>query len=431
MNIFFIRKILFFVFFISYKSLIRCDECDNFDDDCYKCVLCSDESISCSCIWTYSSCEYSNYGTYTGSDEWYSKISICLNLEDMDLSNSGKVYCPKASSSTNEENLDKESSITYTIKPDSNGYYGQNMVVCNFIYEQSTEQDVLIKVEFSSGIKKLPKVYIESTDVTSIKTKVNVDSNRDVTFTKSSKVNIKVLLKDHYNTNPLKIKLELQISKYAKIISVIITILFVGVIIGCAVFCAYRMYKNNEARREARMYLYRQAQENMARIQQENNNYNNYGSNNQEDSANLEQINKEKLDKLFNGKMAQHLYKKEYNEFGGGCSICLAEFKKKSKVSITSCKHVFHYKCIHDWLYKNIKNPKCPNCNHEILNDDDESNATKEKETKIIKVKRKAGQINNNNNVHQNNAAERGIAINNGFNVDVSQSQRPQLGADY
>ena len=196
-------------------------------------------------------------------------------------------------------------------------------------------------------------------------------------------------------------------------------------------FCAYRMYKNNEARREARMYLYRQAQENMARIQQENNNYNNYGSNNQEDSANLEQINKEKLDKLFNGKMAQHLYKKEYNEFGGGCSICLAEFKKKSKVSITSCKHVFHYKCIHDWLYKNIKNPKCPNCNHEILNDDDESNATKEKETKIIKVKRKAGQINNNNNVHQNNAAERGIAINNGFNVDVSQSQRPQLGADY
>ena len=114
-----------------------------------------------------------------------------------------------------------------------------------------------------------------------------------------------------------------------------------------------------------------------------------------------------------------------------GCSICLAEFKKKSKVSITSCKHVFHYKCIHDWLYKNIKNPKCPNCNHEILNDDDESNATKEKETKIIKVKRKAGQINNNNNVHQNNTAERGIAINNRFNVDVSQSQRPQLRADY
>ena len=33
------------------------------------------------------------------------------------------------------------------------------------------------------------------------------------------------------------------------------------------------MYKNNEARRQARMYIYRQAQENMARIQQENYNY--------------------------------------------------------------------------------------------------------------------------------------------------------------
>ena len=75
--------------------------------------------------------------------------------------------------------------------------------------------------------------------------------------------------------------------------------------------------------------------------------------------------------------MAQHLYKKEYNEFGGGCSICLAEFKKKSKVSITSCKHVFHYNCIHDWLYKNIRNPKCPNCNHEILNDEEENNNKK------------------------------------------------------
>ena len=192
--------------------------------------------------------------------------------------------------------------------------------------------------------------------------------------------------------------------------------------------CVYRMYKNNEARREARMYLYRQARENMARIEQENNNYNNYGSYSQEESANLEEINKEKLDRLFNGKMAQHLYKKEYNEFGGGCSICLAEFKKKSKVSITSCKHVFHCKCIYDWLYRNIRNPKCPNCNHELLNDVD-NNINKGKETKIIKVKRKTGQINNNtNNINHYNTGERGIAINKCSNVDASQSQRPQLG---
>ena len=128
--------------------------------------------------------------------------------------------------------------------------------------------------------------------------------------------------------------------------------------------------------------------------------------------------------------MAQHLYKKEYNQYGGGCSICLTEFKKKSKVSITSCKHVFHYQCIHDWLYKNVRNPKCPNCNHEILNDADENNVNKEKESKIIKVKKKSQQM-SNNIYNQNITAGRvgAINLNNGFgNNDVSQSQRPQLG---
>ena len=191
--------------------------------------------------------------------------------------------------------------------------------------------------------------------------------------------------------------------------------------VGCVVFCAYRMYKNNEARKAARLYMYQQAQANMARIEQENGYYE---DSIQEESVDLEKINKEKLDELFRTKMAEHLYKKQYNEFGGGCSICLAEFKKKSKVSITSCKHVFHYDCIHDWLYKNIRNPKCPNCNNEILNDDDENKNNKEKDNKIIKVKKKAG-------VNQQNTNDRGGAINinnNGSNIDASQSQRPQLG---
>ena len=68
--------------------------------------------------------------------------------------------------------------------------------------------------------------------------------------------------------------------------------------------------------------------------------------------------------------MKKHIYQKEYNQYGGGCSICLNKFDEKSEVSITSCNHVFHYKCIHNWLYKNIKNPRCPNCNNKILKDE-------------------------------------------------------------
>ena len=36
--------------------------------------------------------------------------------------------------------------------------------------------------------------------------------------------------------------------------------------------------------------------------------------------------------------------------------------------------------------------------------------------------------MNNNFNMNQQNTADRGIAINNGSNIDASQSQRPQLG---
>ena len=90
---------------------------------------------------------------------------------------------------------------------------------------------------------------------------------------------------------------------------------------------------------------------------------------------------------------------------------------------------MFHYKCIHDWLYKNIRNPKCPNCNNEILNDDEDVKIKKEKATNIIKVKKKD---NINTNINMPNLNVRGINIvnnnfENGSNFDASNSNRPEL----
>ena len=430
MFIFSFKKIVYLCFYFSYKLLIRCQTCNDFSD-CYKCVLCGDDSItSCECIYRQTGCDSSSYGSYSDSENWYSKVTACINLDNMiGVYNE---YCPNFFSKTTEDDLDEDKSLTFEIKQDSDGYYGKNLVVCYFEYEQTTEQDMLVNVEYSKNLDKLPKVYMESTDITSVKTRASVESNREITFSSSVKITIKVLLRSDYTVSPIKIKLSLDTNNTARIIAIILIVLFIAITIGCIIFCLYRIYRNNEERRRARMYLYQQARENMARIEQENNNYyNNNQNESQEESEDLEQINKEKLDKLFNGKMAQHLYKKEYNQYGGGCSICLTEFKKKSKVSITSCKHVFHYKCISDWLYKNIRNPKCPNCNHEILNDDEDNNnnVNKEKDTRIIKVKKKSQQM-NNNNVNQQITAGRGIQINSGSNIDASQSQRPQLG-DY
>ena len=53
------------------------------------------------------------------------------------------------------------------------------------------------------------------------------------------------------------------------------------------------------------------------------------------------------------------------------CSICLE--KLENEIAHLSCHHFFHYKCIGEWINKNILNKKknyCPICNQlfDIIN---------------------------------------------------------------
>jgi len=46
------------------------------------------------------------------------------------------------------------------------------------------------------------------------------------------------------------------------------------------------------------------------------------------------------------------------------CSICLEEFKEEENLVMFACKHIFHKKCIEDWVKANIQHSvKCPICN--------------------------------------------------------------------
>ena len=46
------------------------------------------------------------------------------------------------------------------------------------------------------------------------------------------------------------------------------------------------------------------------------------------------------------------------------CPICLDKYENNDKICILKCDHVFHEKCIKEWL-KN--NESCPNCRGNIL----------------------------------------------------------------
>ena len=422
MEIIFLRKFVF-IFLILFAK-IKCDEndyCNKFTD-CYKCSLCNDENNgACKCSWTNKGCIY-NWDNVSGENEkWYSKIIVCQTFDR--LNDAENIYCPKSLSKKTESNLDKDNSIEYTIQPDSNGFYGKDMSICNFEFEQGAHKDIVVTIEFSSHIYKYPKVYIESTDISNTKTKTTIDNNGDIEFDENSKITIKVLLKQEYTVSPITIKLSIKTSNKALIITLIIIILLVLVIITFIIFYICRNKKNKGKNRKLSTENSRQVFQNMAIIIQNNNVYIN---NSQENDNRLAKLNRQKLNKLFNNKMIKHIYKKEYNQYGGGCSICLNKFNEKSEVSITSCKHVFHYKCIHNWLYKNIKNPKCPNCNYDIL--DDEDNLDKKMEKNIMTIVKRYRCSNSNKLLIQHDIIRRAITLDlNNQSLNGNSSQRQQI----
>jgi hypothetical protein len=42
------------------------------------------------------------------------------------------------------------------------------------------------------------------------------------------------------------------------------------------------------------------------------------------------------------------------------CPICIKKFMKNSKVIVLNCKHIYHYKCLSQWLLNSSN--KCPLC---------------------------------------------------------------------
>jgi len=76
-----------------------------------------------------------------------------------------------------------------------------------------------------------------------------------------------------------------------------------------------------------------------------------------------------KLEKLYKKELKKRKYLKKDNlNETTACSICLEEFEEnKSEVSITPCLHIFHFNCLHNWLYSENSKCLCPYCNHDLL----------------------------------------------------------------
>jgi hypothetical protein len=78
-------------------------------------------------------------------------------------------------------------------------------------------------------------------------------------------------------------------------------------------------------------------------------------------------MNLKKIDLLFRNEFSPERYSQQKEKYGKSCSICLNNFRYGNQVTKTFCGHLFHYKCIKNWLVTNVMNPKCPNCNSNVL----------------------------------------------------------------
>ena len=108
-------------------------------------------------------------------------------------------------------------------------------------------------------------------------------------------------------------------------------------------------------------------------------------------------------------------FQKEKIKYLDTCTICMDDFNDKDKIYVTSCEHIYHRKCIENYLNlikqhlmdKNINEGdlnnylRCPNCKSYLLSNNKilkENNNKNNKENNNI-----SNSGNNNNNINANN----------------------------
>lgn len=130
----------------------------------------------------------------------------------------------------------------------------------------------------------------------------------------------------------------------AKIISIIAVTLLVVICCGCCGICFYKLLHNLRssgryvlASRVAPTQRYDEIQRNHSVII----------------------LSEENLHTL----LPKDKYRKELLEVGEAvCTVCLDEFTSNSEVRKLPCKHLFHARCIEDWLAAQGGLPNCPMC---------------------------------------------------------------------
>lgn len=162
-----------------------------------------------------------------------------------------------------------------------------------------------------------------------------------------------------YDSTPFDISIEYEYPSGINYIAMFVSIAIVLVICVC---CSAACYKCSQILMKRR-FRERHNMSNVVQneIQQINPN------NNRNMLEEIKDKNINLINELFLSRFKPKKYSESINEFQiATCSICLENFER-TEVCVLDCKHIFHHKCIKDWLIKDSLRPKCPVCNDVIL----------------------------------------------------------------
>jgi hypothetical protein len=351
---------IFFKFILSNVCSIneKCEECDFCEDP-----NCTNEFYSSFCYNIYNN----TYTIKADLFDTYDKISSSLK------NNLYNNFCGK-SDIYGEIKSDEVYQFFSFSDP---GYLQDHNVLCHYIINNEnlkSKEEIIIevdsnmkedeKIKIGNGKNTLLIIVEEIAEAKRDKHSFDIEefSNKKITIKvaeyKSISLYVSLLGNNNFTKNEELISLSLGVRKgadkmkrykYTIIAFCILCILCVG---ACFIIYLIKYKRNRE--------LYRLRAIQMAH------NQNAIGS---QLDPNEKRI---KLEKLYKKTLKKRKYSKKDNlNETTACSICLEEFEEnKSEVSITPCLHIFHFNCLHNWLYSENSKCFCPYCNHDLLSNE-------------------------------------------------------------
>ena len=356
---------MLYIYFLFFPySILASDYCSSIQD-CYNCSISANDNTLCS--WSSSSCHTNRTRTarYSSSSEWWTYFTSCNDTDSNIIHNN---YCGDIDKAI----TNKEDNVTIAL-PSINGEYGTKNILCKYIIKNDLKSNN-IAIELKNKINLSFMMYINiflNNDQTI--SKIIENDNFNMILDKVEQVEVYYYSSRSFSSSPFEISVYTKEKKNN--LSLYIAI---GIIVLACIACS--------------IFIYCFSKRLSKRPPQEN------GGNSEQNKKNeadlIKEQNKKKIEFLLSSSMKPETYsdylinKKNDNEeieVMTACTICLEDFKNGSQVIETPCYHLYHAKCITNWLYKNVMHPKCPNCNYNLI----EIKKEQKSDVMIIQIKKK------------------------------------------